>query len=178
MTPEDAFLQLFKKLMPKAAMVSVGKATNIDKEKRVCDVERDGQPILFNCRLNAVVDSMNSYSVVFPKPDSYVLCLTIGDTDNLVIAYSEIQEINVKIENTTMVMNGEDTVFNGGKLGGMVKISELTNKINDFVKIFNSHTHPVSTTGTASAQTGAASATISQASFFSKSDYENTKIKQ
>lgn len=80
-----------------------------------------------------------------------------------------------------------DTIqINGGELGGLVNIQDLTDKlnglaktVNDLVTAFNSHTHLVSTTGTAAAQTGTAQAVQSQAQqadTFSAEDYEDTKI--
>ncbi|MCQ2250027.1 MAG: hypothetical protein MJZ66_02840 [Bacteroidales bacterium] len=80
-----------------------------------------------------------------------------------------------------------DTIeFNGGELGGLVNIQDLTDKlnglaktVNDLVTAFNSHTHLVSTTGTAAAQSGTAQAVQSQAQqadTFSAEDYEDTKI--
>ena len=71
-----------------------------------------------------------------------------------------------------------DTItMNGGDFGGLVKIQELTNKLNALVQAFNTHTHPVTTAGTAAAQTGTAAATTGQATQFRKSDYEDEKIK-
>ena len=86
-----------------------------------------------------------------------------------------------------MVEKAETVIFNGGKLGGLIKIEDLTKKLNDLtdkvnalVDAFNSHTHVVNTTGTAAAQSGSAAAPTSQtqkAAKFDKTDYEDQTIK-
>ncbi len=63
----------------------------------------------------------------------------------------------------------ESIVINGGKLGGLINIEQLTDKINGLVDTFNSHTH----TGVH----GATSAPNSPASSFRKGDYEDEKIR-
>lgn len=179
MTAEQAFLQLFQKLMPKAAVVSVGTVKSVDKSNHTCDVERDGQPTLFNCRLNATIDKHESHLVAFPAKDSFVAVLIYDPegTDSIVIATTAIDEISAKIKNTTMVMTSDDIVFNGGVLGGIVKVSELTKQLNGFVNVFNTHTHVVNTTGSATAQSGMAQVVTVKQSDFKQADYENKKVK-
>lgn len=63
----------------------------------------------------------------------------------------------------------ESIVINGGKLGGLINIEQLTDKINGLVDTFNSHTH----TGVH----GATSGPNSPASSFRKGDYEDEKIR-
>lgn len=63
----------------------------------------------------------------------------------------------------------ESIVINGGKLGGLINIEQLTDKINGLVDTFNSHTH----TGVH----GATSAPNSPASSFRKGDYEDESVK-
>lgn len=171
MSAEAAFLELFKKLMPKAATITLGIVESVDKEKHTCDVVRDGQPTLFNCRLNAVIDTLDSYMVAFPKEGSYVLCITLDEpTACFVFACSQLDEISTKIGDTTMVVTEKDILFNGGTLGGLIKISEFTNKLNEFVTTYNGHVHP---------ETGSTtSPTASQAKKFNRNDYENKKVKQ
>lgn len=70
----------------------------------------------------------------------------------------------------------ESITINGGKLGGLINIESLTQKINELVRTFNNHTHQVNTTGSATAQTGTAAAVASKASELNKSDYEDTKV--
>lgn len=72
-----------------------------------------------------------------------------------------------------------DTIeFNGGELGGLVNIEELTKKINGLVQTvnalinaYNLHTHGVSGSATV-----ATTSQAQQADTFSAEDYEDTKI--
>lgn len=115
-------------------------------------------------RLNAAVNGNSNNLLIKPKAGSTVLIADLSEgllRDLAIIGWSEIDSITI----------------NGGDLGGLVKIQELTNKLNALVRVFNSHTHPVATTGTAEAQSGMAAATTGQATQFSRSDYEDEKIK-
>ena len=80
-----------------------------------------------------------------------------GDLSSLVV---------IAMDHVDFIKATGSVKINGGKLGGMVNIKELTDKLNSFVKTFNSHTHAdknVPTTVTASD--------------FSASDYEDEQIK-
>jgi hypothetical protein len=171
MKAEDAFLLLFRKLMPDVAAISIGTVASVDKDKHTCDVERDGQPALFNCRLNAVIDTLDSHVTCFPQVGSYVLCISLDEpTACFVFAYSKIEEVQVKVGSSEMVIDKTDILFNGGALGGLMKISEFTSKLNSFVDTYNAHTHP---------ETGSVtSVTSGQAARFNRADYENQNIKQ
>ncbi|GHV13640.1 hypothetical protein FACS1894169_01080 [Bacteroidia bacterium] len=171
MRPEDAFLLLFQKFMPKAATITIGTVESVDKEKHTCDVLRDGQPTLFNCRLNAVIDTLDSHVTCFPARGSYVLCITLDEpTSCFVFAYSQLDEAQIKVGKSSAVITKDDILFNGGTLGGLMKISEFTDRLNEFVTTYNGHVHP---------ETGSTtSPTTSQAATFIRDDYENLKIKQ
>lgn len=69
----------------------------------------------------------------------------------------------------------ETIVINGGKLGGLINISQLTDKINELVEAFNAHTHQVTVS-----HPGGTFTTVkptSSAKSFKKDDYEDVKIK-
>ena len=137
------------------------KIVSVDSE--TCTVERNGLQFE-DVRLAAVIDGNTKNLLIKPKANSMVLIADLSEglmRDLAVIGWSEVDTITI----------------NGGDLGGLVKIQELTNKINALVQAFNTHTHTVATTGTATAQTGTAAATTGQASQFNKSDYEDEKIK-
>ena len=69
----------------------------------------------------------------------------------------------------------ETIVINGGKLGGLINIGQLTDKINELVESFNSHTHQ----GTVSHPGGTFTTVkpMESAKTFDKGDYEDVKIK-
>lgn len=140
---------------------------------KTCTVKH-GTLELSDVRLVSVANKSTNHIVVTPATGSVVLVadLSGGDMRDLaVIQYGEIEKITI----------------NGGDLGGLIKIDDLTAKlnsladtVNSLVQTFNSHTHQVSTTGSAAAQTGMAVAVTSpaqEADKFKKDDYENPLIK-
>lgn len=105
-----------------------------------------------------------------------------GDTDD--------KKVTLEITDGKVTVDADEIVFNGGENGGLVKIKELTDKINGFIKKFNGHTHtiPLITTKSAAGQGTAenvpvpAPAQTNQASEFEKSPnnlypYENPNVK-
>lgn len=98
--------------------------------------------------------------VVVPKVGSTVLIADLSEgtrRDLVIVKYTEVESITI----------------NGGNLGGLVNVAQLTNKLNQLVNTFNTHIHPA-VLGESPVKV---SVTASQAATFSKSDYEDTKIK-
>lgn len=119
-------------------------------------------------RLRASLAENGSNLLVKPKTGTAVVVGSLsGDLSQLaVLAVDEAESITV---------NGEITI-NGGKLGGLINIEALTEKINAVIDTFNSHTHLVNTTGSATAQSGTAQAVTSKAAKLNKQDYEDKKV--
>jgi hypothetical protein len=113
-------------------------------------------------RLRASLAENESHLLIVPKVNTAVVVGSLSKDLSLlvVLAVDEVESITI----------------NGGKLGGLINIESLTQKINELVRTFNNHTHQVSTTGSATAQTGTAAAVTSKASELNKSDYEDTKV--
>lgn len=113
-------------------------------------------------RLRASETENDSHLLIVPKKGTAVTVGSLsGDLAQLVVlAVDEVESITI----------------NGGKLGGLINIEALTAKINDLVEKFNAHTHQVTTTGTATSQTGTAAATAMTAENFDKNDYEDKLI--
>lgn len=108
--------------------------------------------------------------ILYPKAGS--LCL-VGivegqSSDAFLISATEVDKMEVTAS--------AEIVINRGSNGGLINIESLTNKINELVRAFNSHTHQVSTTGSATAQQGTAAPVTSKASELNKKDYEDTKV--
>lgn len=83
-------------------------------------------------RLRASLSENGSNLLVKPKTGTAVVVGSLsGDLSQLaVLAVDEAESITV---------NGEITI-NGGKLGGLINIEALTEKINAVIDTFNSHT--------------------------------------
>ncbi|MDD4395694.1 MAG: hypothetical protein PHQ33_07400 [Bacteroidales bacterium] len=129
-------------------------------EGATCTVVREMDEMeIKEVRINATITE-NQGLVIAPKVNSYVLITDIDGDKWFVSQFSEIDKITIDCEN--------DIVINGGNNAGMVKISELTQKLNALVNSYNSHTHTI--------PDGSSGTTSHIASTFNKSDYENTKI--
>lgn len=94
--------------------------------------------------------------------------------------------VTLSIADGKIEIAADEIAFNGGTLGGLVKIEKLTAKLNALIDTFNDHTHqiPISGVKVEGTPSNQANTTpISVPAIQSKhanvkiSDYENTKIK-
>ena len=108
---------------------------------------------------------------------------------------AKIDGVEFGVKDNNVKVNAKEIVFNDGGNGGLIKIAELTKKINALVDSFNNHTHTIASisvpgtglsdsleapiTGSATAVNVKvpAPATTVQAASFDKKDYENASIK-
>lgn len=131
-------------------------------------------------RLRASISNNDKQIIVVPKEGTAVIVGSLsGDLSNLVVLkVDEIESIEV----------------NGGKLGGLINIEDLTDKLNNLVSevnklkdCFNQHTHSGQISGTATpTQAGfvvsgtylpaAPNPKASNATKFNKKDYEDTTV--
>ena len=133
-----------KKVDGLEVVVQMG-STEVTAQLRATAIKQDGQILMTPAVASAVV--IGSLS---------------GDLTHLVVLAMDRCD---KIE-----MKGE-VVLNGGQYGGMIRVDDLTTKLNDLVRAFNTHTHVVDIPK-------AITATIpTPAKPFVRSDYEDTKIK-
>ncbi len=165
----------------------------VDKTARTIDCTpiNEGAPLLgVNLQANQGADFG---LCLFPEKGSFVVVGFVADgAAGVVLTTEKIESAEIVVGNTSAVLdadglridtdkmsahiNKEDIVFNGGTLDGLVVIQKLTDKLNELVNTFNSHTHNVTV-----AHPGGLFTTVppgSAAAAFNKSDYENTKIKQ
>lgn len=125
-----------------------------------------------------------------PKLESLVIITFLNDNQPLIIAQTETVEYvfnasSTETENTTEVRIKTDEftaianniIFNNGDNGGMIKINELTTKLNNLITevtqlktSLSTHVHPVSGAVTLVTTTPILPSTFSQ---FNKNDYEN-----
>lgn len=132
---------------------------------------RFGSIEVSDIRLRASLTERDRQMLIVPKTGSAVVVGSLsGDLSSLVVLQvDEIDHIEI----------------NGGQLGGLVNIEDLTDRINDLVDAFNSHTHSipsgaVAVTGTSGAASNAAPVEVpaiaDKTSRFNKNDYEDTDI--
>ena len=123
-------------------------------EGRTCTVTF-GSMDVSGVRLRASEAENASQLLVVPKTGTAVIVGSLsGDFRQLAV---------LSVDQAESIMVG------GGKLGGLINIAALTDKLNALVQSFNGHTHacPSGTTGTPAAQ----------AQGFSAGDYEDTTVK-
>ena len=127
----------------------------------VCEIEV-GRITVPDVRLRASETDDDGELLLVPKVGSAVVFGSLsGDLSQLVV---------LQVDHVESIKATGSITINGGKLGGLVNIGDLTSKINELVQSFNTHTH----TGNMGSPT---STPIAQAKTFNKSDYEDTKIK-
>ena len=146
-----------------------------------CDVTPiSGEAPLKKVRLNADINS-DLGVVITPEVDSHVLVCEVSKVDSYVALFAKIKQIDVKIGSSTVMIKDGEISFNGGDLGGLVKVQELTTKLNNLITELNNlkidymaHTHPTAAVGSPSPPTVPFTGSFDN---FNKSDYENTKVK-
>lgn len=147
------------------AVLKWAEVISIDAEQKLMDVK-------------AVSDGLEIYDVqlgtgsviLYPKVGS--LCI-VGlleglDTDAILISAAEVDKMEITAQT--------EISLNGGSNGGLINIGALTEKINALIDKFNGHTHQVTTTGSATAQQGTATATTNTADKLDRKDYEDKLV--
>lgn len=159
MDPYKKLANLMRTANPQGITLMQGIVKAVDGA--TCTVDMAGQQI-DGVKLRATSMENDGQLLITPAVGSAVVFGSLtGDLGNLVIF---------------QVDRAEQIVINGGKLGGLVNIQALTDKINELVQAFNGHTHLVSTTGSATAQSGNAQAPVTKAKMLNASDYEDKKV--
>lgn len=140
-------------------MLYVGRVKSVEGE--TCTVQVDDLT-LSDVRLRAVVNGKESKMLITPACGSYVTMIDLGDamTDLLVIAYSEIEKVEIACDKV---------IFNGGNNGGLINIEKLTDKLNALANDLQTHTH--------TCPNGTTAVTETIVTTFSKDDYEDKKVK-
>ena len=157
-------------------MFVMGKVESVGDE--TCSVKIADRIVINDVRLNASADGNADNILIKPKVGSMVLMadLSGGELRSLVvISFSALDSMTVKFEG--------EVVINGGENEGLVKVVELTEKlnaiendINNLKSIFSSWV-PVVYDGGASLKAAATSWAVQSLQTTSKEDIENPKIK-
>ncbi|OWP80254.1 hypothetical protein BWK63_11985 [Flavobacterium covae] len=149
MTPEE-FRKRFQDLASQygPAVSNIAKVKAIDKENWICTLEdEDGQEIPA-VRLRPV-QSSNKSILLLPSIGSYVLAVRIEDDEDwLVIACDKLEKVGIYVEETLLEIDKE---------GFLLKKENESLKaiLSDLVSYIKAMSFTVSTTGTATAQSGA-----------------------
>lgn len=126
-----------------------GVAKNVRADEGVCDVEIAGKAPA----LGVLLGDAERGVLTVPEEGSVVVVVWATPTLAVLVLAAKVAEVRVR----------------GGKLGGLVNIDALTQKLNALVETFNSHTHPASG--------GATGAPTAPAASFMAGDYEDKNVK-
>lgn len=156
----------------------------VDKTARTVDCSpiNEGAPLLgVNLQANQGADFG---LCLFPEIGSFVVVGFIADgAAGVVLLTEKIESAEIVIGNTSAVMDADGITFNGGDLGGLVKVEDLTNRLNlienDINKLKTAFSSWIVT-----AQDGGAALKTAATTWFSsrltptqRDDYENSKVK-
>lgn len=128
-----------------------GTVSAINKDEHSVTVEIDEGLALEDIRLRAASDGDNTGVIVWPKLGSYVVFAQVrGEADYVLLKTTAVEEIVIEIESSltadipTITIKSEsikadanEIILNGGENMGMVKVKELTQKLNALEKDLN-----------------------------------------
>lgn len=198
----SAIRQLAKNNGETACLVCTVDSVDTDARTIDCTPLNEGAPLL---GVNLQANQNSTWGLVaFPRVGSFVvvgftaegsagvvlltddiesLQLVISDSTTQITADENGLSVNVG-DNISAAISAENIVFNGGSLGGLVKIEDLTERlniieddINTLKAAFSSWT-PVAQDGGAALKTSAATWAGSSLDLTAREDYENELVQQ
>lgn len=134
MTPADLrrMLEQFIDKRTVRAFLIEGKATEIDKGNKTCDVlPLEGKAPYQDVRLLPLSGSGDFGFTLYPKKDTNVVILKKDDTEAFLFSCQEIEsmELFVGDQFKLEVKNNGDCIFNDGNNGGLVIIDKLKQQV-------------------------------------------------
>lgn len=137
----------------------VCKVEAVDEETRTIDCSPiDGSAPLLGVNLQANQKSEEGV-VLFPAVGSYVVVAFMNPSVGMVVLQEKVDKVCLKIgetsstwtgdrieiavKDTTVSINSEKIVMNGGQIGGMLNAEKFISKINELITIFNNHVHTI-----------------------------------
>ena len=161
-----------------------GVVTSVDEAKRVCNVTpNDGGAEILNVKLEAdyklssgqIIASDPKGFFIVPAVDSVVMLTFQSSTDAFISAYTEIDKV---------ISKQTEWIFNDGANGGLTKLQELTDRLNEYEALFNQLKTDLSSWTPVPNDGGAALKTIVSSGYLTKtvptsavSDFENKEVK-
>ena len=157
----------------------------VDKTARTIDCTpiNEGAPLL---GVNLQANQEANYGLcLFPEPGSYVVVGFVADgAAGVVLLTEKIETAEIVIGDISARIDKNTVTFNGGNLGGLVRVEDLTkrlniieNDINNLKTVFSSSWIVAPQDGGAALKLAAASWAATQLSPSKRNHYENTKVK-
>jgi len=157
--------------------------TAINEANRTCTVEPITTSLATGFNEVALTADPNDGFICYPEIDSTVRVAVTNKGDKYVLQFSDLSKVRITVGNSEIVIQDTSIMFNDGTLGGLVKLNDLTtklnnleNKVNAIITTFNAHTHVASSFGTPT--TPPPSLIVGTLTPTQTTDIENTKIKQ
>lgn len=122
----DIIREIVKSSLP--LVCDFGEVTSVDEKTFLCDIDIEGKSPVYDVRLfcgDYNTDAKGGGIVVIPEVGAQVLVIFFSTTVAFMLQCSKAKKI----------------VFNGGELGGLVKIEELIKKINQLEDKLKNHQH-------------------------------------
>ena len=116
-TEEDIRRSLAESLKGKPLTV-LAEVKSVDQTARTCDIDDDGV-IMYGVRLQCIING-NTGIVIYPKTGCQVLCARIEESDYYSVVHaSEIDKLEIKIQDKSLALDSNGFVFNEGTIGAV-----------------------------------------------------------
>lgn len=130
-TEEDIRRSLAESLKGKPLTV-LAEVKSVDQTARTCDIDDDGV-IMYGVRLQCIING-NTGIVIYPKTGCQVLCARIEESDYYSVVHaSEIDKLEIKIQDKSLALDSNGFVFNEGTIGA-VKADKM---VEWMMKVYN-----------------------------------------
>lgn len=154
------------------------EVTTVDEGARTCDVKTIGGDTPLEIPDVRLMAEVEDGTLILPAVGSIVIVTYNKNLKPFISQFSEVKKIVWTVGKSSLdVTDDKKFVFNDGENFGLVKVKELTQKLNDienllnaFIGVYNGHSHPSNGAPTGAQQTDVATPT-------QQSDIENTDIK-
>lgn len=165
-------------------VLKICTVTSVDRDARAVDCEPldESAPIL-GCSLQGDQEGEEGF-LLLPKVGSYVIVgLVDGQDTGAVLLTDTLDALELKIGDKTLHFTSEGIVFNGGDLGGLIKVEELTTKLNTIEQDINSLKQafstwvPIPSDGGAALKASITSWAGKQLQKSKRGDYEDHNVK-
>jgi hypothetical protein len=157
------------------ALVFSAEVLSVDEANATIDVMPfESEAALTKVQL-AAVDDLEEGLLLIPAVGSNVLVSLIGEEEDeaVVMGYSKLDKVKLKIGESTLAISVEGFTINGGALGGLIKIETLVERINRLEERMLSHQHLSASAGMPTSPDPATNASFSTTQ---REELEDTKV--
>jgi hypothetical protein len=181
-------LTLFIKNLMHASTLQA-EVLSVDEVNRTCDVLIQKQKVkAFDVRLQAVAEDLVDKGIVcIPKVGSIVQVSLIDGIDTMLFVsqFSTLTKVIIEIDSQKLEITANGFAFNGGNLGGLIKIQQLLDSL-DSIKTYctdmkTAVSNALTAVGVGTAASGPSGATSFNTAMASKAiqieSMEDTKVK-